>query len=301
MARKPRGAAVNGWLVLDKPLGVSSAQAVAKARWAFNAAKAGHSGTLDPLATGALAIAFGEATKTIPCIEDVLKGYRFTVRWGAATATDDAEGAVLATSDARPTAAQIAAALPAFTGDILQTPPAFSAVKVDGARAYKLARAGEAVALAARPLHVARLALVDQPDADHATLEMTCGKGGYVRAIARDLGAALGCFGHVCALRRLWTGPFRVEDAIAFDKLDQIRHSDAIETHLAPVSTGLDDIPALAVTARDAADLRQGRAVAGAGGDLSEGCDAWASLDGAPVAIGVWRAGLLHPRRVLNL
>lgn len=301
MARRARGAPVNGWLTLDKPLGVSSAQAVAKARWALRAAKAGHSGTLDPQATGVLAIAFGEATKTIPCIEDALKGYRFTVRWGAATATDDTEGAVIATSAARPTAAQIEGAAPRFTGDILQTPPTYSAVKVDGARAYKLARAGAAVELAARPLHVARLALVDLPDADHATFEMVCGKGGYVRAIARDLGAALGCLGHVSALRRLWTGPFRIEDAIAFDKLDEIRHSGAIDAHLAPVSTGLDDIPALAVTARDAADLRLGRAVAGAGGDLSEGCDAWASLDGAPVAIGVWRAGLFHPRRVLNL
>ncbi len=301
MARKARGGAVNGWLVLDKPLGVSSAQAVAKARWAFRAAKAGHSGTLDPLATGVLAVAFGEATKTIPCIEDVLKGYRFTVRWGMATTTDDAEGAAVATSDVRPDRAAIEAALPPFTGDILQTPPAFSAVKVEGARAYALARAGHEVTLAARPLHVARLALLEQPDADHAVFEMVCGKGGYVRAIARDLGAALGCLGHVSALRRLWTGPFRIEHAIAFDKLDEIRHSDAIEAHLAPVSTGLDDIPALAVTARDAADLRQGRAVWGAGGAFSDGCDVWASLDGAPVAIGVWRAGFLHPRRVLNL
>ena len=301
MARKRKGRAVSGWLVVDKPAGLTSSAVVNKVKWAFDAAKAGHAGTLDPAATGVLAVALGEATKTVPYVTDALKCYRFVVRFGAATTTDDAEGEVIATSGLRPTEAQIEAALAAFRGDIVQVPPQYSAVKVAGERAYALAREGEVLDLAARPLWVESLDLIARPDPDHLELEMVCGKGGYVRAIARDLGAALGCFGHVSALRRLWTGPFRVEDAIAFDKLDQIRHSDAIETHLAPVSTGLDDIPALAVTARDAADLRQGRAVAGAGGDLSEGCDAWASLDGAPVAIGVWRAGLLHPRRVLNL
>ena len=290
---------MHGWLVLDKPLGLSSAQAVAKARWAFRAEKAGHAGTLDPLATGVLAVAFGEATKTIPCIQDARKGYRFTVRWGVATGTDDAEGEAVAVSDLRPDRAAIEAALPAFRGDILQVPPAFSAVKVAGERAYAKARAGEAVALAARPLNVARLELVETPDADHATFEMDCGKGGYVRSIARDLGAALGCFAHVTALRRLWSGPFRVEAAFPFAKLDEIRHSPAIETHLAPVATGLADIPALAVSAPEAALLRQGRAVSG--GDLSEGCEAWASLEGAPVAIGQARGGMFHPRRVLNL
>ena len=301
MARKRKGRAVSGWLVVDKPAGLTSSAVVNKVKWAFDAAKAGHAGTLDPAATGVLAVALGEATKTVPYVTDALKCYRFVVRFGAATTTDDAEGEVIATSGLRPTEPQIEAALAAFRGDIVQVPPQYSAVKVAGERAYALAREGEVLDLAARPLWVESLDLIARPDPDHLELEMVCGKGGYVRAIARDLGAALGCFGHVSALRRLWTGPFRVEDAIAFDKLDQIRHSDAIETHLAPVSTGLDDIPALAVTARDAADLRQGRAVAGAGGDLSEGCDAWASLDGAPVAIGVWRAGLLHPRRVLNL
>jgi tRNA pseudouridine55 synthase len=290
--------AVDGWLVLDKPLGLSSAQAVAKARWAFRAEKAGHAGTLDPLATGVLAVAFGEATKTIPYVTDAPKGYRFTVRWGVATATDDAEGEAVATCDLRPDRAAIEAALPALRGDILQTPPAYSAVKVDGERAYVRARAGEAATLTARPLHVARLDLTDMPDADHATFDLDCGKGGYVRSIARDLGAALGCHAHVTALRRLWSGRFRVENATPFAMLDEIRHSPAIETHLAPVSTGLADIPALAVTAPEAALLRQGRAVSG--GDLSEGCEAWASLDGAPVAIGRVRGGAFHPRRVLN-
>jgi tRNA pseudouridine55 synthase len=299
MARK--GDKVDGWLVLDKPPGITSAQAVAKARWAFRAAKAGHAGTLDPLATGVLAVAFGEATKTIPYVTDAEKGYRFTVRWGVETATDDTEGAATATSDARPTDARIAAALPAFRGDIMQTPPAFSAVKVDGERAYDLARAGEAVDLKARPLHVARLEMVERPDADHATFEMDCGKGGYVRAIARDLGRALGCGAHVTALRRIWSGPFRVEDATPFALLDEIRHTGAIEAHLAPVATGLDDIPALAVSAPDAALLRQGRAVAASGGDLSDGDDVWASHQGAPVAAGVVRGGFLVPKRVFNL
>ncbi|SEA11723.1 tRNA pseudouridine(55) synthase TruB [Rubrimonas cliftonensis] len=298
MARK--GRRVDGWLVLDKPLGVSSAQAVAKARWAAQAVKAGHAGTLDPLATGVLAIAFGEATKTVSAIEGALKAYRFTVRLGQATATDDAEGEVTALSHARPSDAEIEAALPTFTGDILQTPPAYSAVKVDGRRAYALARAGEEVELGARALHVARLALVARPDADHAVLEMTCGKGGYVRSVARDLGETLGCLGHVVALRRVWSGPFHERDAIPFAKLDEIRHSDAIEAHLAPVATGLADIPALAVPAPDAASLRQGRAVSVAGGDLSDGDEAWAAHEGAPVALGSWSGGVFTPRRVFN-
>lgn len=296
-----RGDKVDGWLVLDKPLGLTSAQAVAKARWAFRAAKAGHAGTLDPLATGVLAVAFGEATKTIPYVQGARKGYRFTVRWGVETTTDDAEGPAVATSDARPTEAQILSALPAFRGDVMQVPPAFSAVKVAGERAYDLARAGEAVELAARPLRIARLDLVERPDADQATFEMDCGKGGYVRSVARDLGRALGCGAHVTALRRLWSGPFRVEDATPFAMLDEIRHTGAIEAHLAPVATGLDDIPALAVSAPDAALLMQGRAVAASGGDLSEGDHAWAARDGLPVAAGVWRGGFFVPKRVFNL
>ncbi len=301
MSRRKRGRDVDGWLIVDKPAGPSSAQVVGKARWAAQARKAGHAGTLDPLASGLLAIAFGEATKTVPFIADARKAYRFTVRWGAATETDDAEGAPVARSDARPDEAAIRAALPAFTGDILQTPPRYSAVKVDGARAYAVARAGGAVALAARPLHVASLALVGRPDADHAEFDMVCGKGGYVRAIARDLGERLGCFGHVAALRRIWSGPFTLDHAIAFDKLDEIRHSDAIETHLLPVATGLDDIPALAVSAAAAASLRQGRPTPVAGGDLSWGDAAWAACKGQPVAIGVYKAGALHPDRVFTL
>lgn len=301
MVRRKKGRDVHGWLIVDKPLGVTSAQVVAKARWALQAKKAGHAGTLDPEATGVLAVAFGEATKTVPFVTDALKSYRFTVRWGQATNTDDSEGEVVATSEARPSAEDIRAALPAFTGDIMQVPPKFSAVKVDGERAYALARGGEDVELAARPLWVESLDLIDAPDADHAALEMVCGKGGYVRAIARDLGRALGCLGHVVQLRRVWSGPFEEADAISFETLDEWRHNPRATEQLLPVSTGLDDIPALAVTAAMAAHLKQGRAVPATGVDLSYGDEAWASFQGTPVAIGTVKGGMLHPSRVFNL
>ncbi|RMD92040.1 MAG: tRNA pseudouridine(55) synthase TruB, partial [Alphaproteobacteria bacterium] len=197
MARRRKGRDISGWLVVDKPAGLTSTAVVNKVRWALQAQKAGHAGTLDPLATGVLAVALGEATKTVPYVTDALKCYRFTVRWGEATNTDDAEGEVIARSDRRPTAEEIEAALPAFRGEIMQVPPQFSAVKIDGERAYALAREGQTPELAARPLWVESLELVEQPDEDHAVFEMVCGKGGYVRAIARDLGEALGTHGHV--------------------------------------------------------------------------------------------------------
>ncbi|HVH01624.1 MAG TPA: tRNA pseudouridine(55) synthase TruB, partial [Amaricoccus sp.] len=268
MARGARGRPVHGWLVLDKPAGVSSAAAVARAKRALDAQKAGHAGTLDPAATGLLAIAFGEATKTVPFVADAAKAYRFTVRWGAATATDDAEGAVLATTPARPDAAAIRAALPSFTGDILQIPPQVSAVKVDGARAYALARAGETLDLAARPLHVARLELVDTPDPDTAVLEMTCGKGGYVRSIARDLGQRLGCLGYVLALRRLWSGPFTLEGAVGWDDLEPPGPA------LLPGRAALDGLPELACPPSSAPGLLNGNPVALPDARLPEGASA---------------------------
>ncbi|HUF56633.1 MAG TPA: tRNA pseudouridine(55) synthase TruB [Thermohalobaculum sp.] len=307
MARRRRGNPVDGWVVLDKPLGLGSTQAVGKVRWAFGARKAGHAGTLDPLATGVLAIALGEATKAVPLVQEGAKTYRFTVRLGQATETDDAEGAVTAESPDRPDDAAIAAALEAFEGDILQVPPRFSAVKVAGARAYDLARAARAggpaahLDLAPRPLHVASIRLVSRPDRDLAEIEMTCGKGGYVRSVARDLGAALGCFGHVVALRRLKAGPFGLEDAISFERLEEIRHTGAFDDTLLPVSTGLDDIPAVAVDQAAAARLRQGQAVPVTRSDLPYGSTAWARLGDAPVAVGQVRGGALHPHRVFNL
>jgi tRNA pseudouridine55 synthase len=302
MARPARGRPVHGWLVLDKPEGITSADAVGKARWALDAAKAGHAGTLDPAATGVLALAFGEATKTVPFVTDARKSYRFTVRWGAATATDDAEGAVIATAATRPTASAIEAALPAFRGDILQVPPQVSAVKVGGARAYDLARAGETLALAARPLHVERLALVAVPDADTAVLEMTCGKGGYVRSIARDLGATLGCLGHVVALRRLSVGPFAVEAALPWETLIAEARTPALAARLLPVQVALAGLTELACPEHVAGRLLNGNAIplpAPAG--LAEGATVWASRGGQPLAVGAWRDGTLHPSRVFVL
>jgi tRNA pseudouridine55 synthase len=301
VAPRKKGLPVHGWLVVDKPAGVTSTQVVSKARWALQAQKAGHAGTLDPLATGVLAIAFGEATKTVPYITDALKAYRFTIRWGVATSTDDREGEVVATSDARPGREEIEAALPAFTGEIMQVPPKFSAVKVEGERAYDLARGGEEVELQARPLWVESLTLVAIPDADHAELEMVCGKGGYVRAIARDLGAALGCHGHVAGLRRIWSGPFEAEDGVSMEDLDAMRDDPEAAALLHPVETGLDGLPEVRVNALAAASLRQGRPAQVVATDAEYGDEVWASHDGRPVAIGVYKAGMVHPSRVFML
>ena len=246
MARK-KGRDISGWLVVDKPAGMTSTSVVNKVRWALDAKKAGHAGTLDPAATGVLAVALGEATKTVPYITDALKCYRFAVRLGIATNTDDAEGEVIATSESRPSDEDIASALVAFRGEIMQVPPQFSAVKVDGERAYALARAGEEMDLAARPLWVESLEVVARPDADTVELEMVCGKGGYVRSIARDLGRALGCLGHVASLRRIWSGPFEVDDAVPFDLIDRANQAE-IEAALLPVQAALTDLPELHAT-----------------------------------------------------
>ncbi|MEM9199833.1 MAG: tRNA pseudouridine(55) synthase TruB [Pseudomonadota bacterium] len=299
MARGRKGRPVHGWLIVDKPAGPTSAAVVAMAKRAFQAQKAGHAGTLDPLATGLLAIAFGEATKTVPYVTDAPKCYRFTVRWGVSTETDDVEGAVTATSETRPDAAAIRAALPQFRGDIMQVPPDVSAVKVAGARAYDLARAGQDVALAARPLHVAELSLRDCPDADHARFELVCGKGGYVRSIARDLALALGTLGHVSALRRVWAGPFDVADAPPFAMLD-CTPGAAEADQLLPVSAGLDSLPELPCSEEAAARLRNGNPAPLHTSRLAYGDTAWVAHAGRPIAIGQYRGGLLHPSKVFN-
>ncbi|THH35188.1 tRNA pseudouridine(55) synthase TruB [Aliishimia ponticola] len=301
MGRKRKGRDISGWVIVDKPAGMTSTSVVGKVRWAFDAKKAGHAGTLDPEATGVLAVALGEATKTVPYITDALKAYTFTVRFGQATNTDDAEGEVIASSDARPTDDQIKEALGAFVGDIMQVPPQFSAVKIDGERAYKKARDGEEMDLAARPLWVEELVLVDRPDADHAVLEMTCGKGGYVRSIARDLGAALGCYGHVRELRRIWSGPFEAKDGLSVEQIDAMAKSPELDAHLLPLDAGLDDLPELRATPEGAARLRNGNPGMVMASDVEYGDTAWASLDGVPVAVGVYKAGELHPTRVFNL
>ncbi|WP_299848938.1 tRNA pseudouridine(55) synthase TruB [uncultured Roseovarius sp.] len=301
MARKRKGRDVSGWLVVDKPAGMTSTSVVNKVRWALQAKKAGHAGTLDPEATGVLAVALGEATKTVPYITDALKAYSFCVRLGQATNTDDAEGEVIAESDARPDDAAIKAALGAFVGDIQQVPPKFSAVKIDGQRAYKLAREGEDVEIAARPLWVEELVLTDRPDADHVTFEMTCGKGGYVRAIARDLGAALGCYGHVVWLRRLWSGPFDADDGISIDEIDRLAQCPELDAHLRPLEEGLADLPMLPCTPESAAKLRNGNPGMVIARDVEYGDECWAALDGHAVAVGRYKAGELHPSRVFNL
>ncbi|AHC99317.1 tRNA pseudouridine(55) synthase TruB [Leisingera methylohalidivorans] len=298
MARKRKGRDISGWLVVDKPAGLTSTAVVNKVRWALDAKKAGHAGTLDPEATGVLAVALGEATKTVPYITDALKAYTFTVRLGAATNTDDAEGEVIATSDERPADAQIKEALQPFLGEIMQVPPKFSAVKIDGQRAYKLARDGEEVELAARPLWVEELILLDRPDEDHVVLEMTCGKGGYVRSIARDLGAALGCYGHVKQLRRIWSGPFDAEDGISLELVDELAKSTDLDQYLRPLEEGLADLPELKCTPQGAVRLRNGNPGMVMAADVEYGDEAWASLDGQAVAVGIYKAGELHPSRV---
>lgn len=300
MARKKKGRVVSGWVVIDKPAGITSTSVVNKVKWAFDAQKAGHAGTLDPAATGVLAVALGEATKTVPYITDALKCYRFMVRLGQSTTTDDAEGSVIAQSDLRPDDAQIEAALVAFRGDIQQVPPQFSAVKVEGERAYDLAREGEQMDLAARPLWVDSLVLIARPDADHVELDMVCGKGGYVRAIARDLGEALGCHGHVQWLRRTWSGPFDADQGLSLETLDAGAKTDALDAHLLPLELGLADLPELPATPEGAARLKNGNPGMVIASSAGYGDEAWASYQGRAIAVGVYKSGELHPSRVFN-
>jgi tRNA pseudouridine55 synthase len=260
--RKRRGRALDGWLVIDKPAGMTSTDVVNKVRRGFDAQKAGHGGTLDPLATGVLPIAFGAATKTVPYVMDGTKLYRFTLRFGEARDTDDADGAVIGTSDVRPSDAEIEAALPAFRGDIMQVPPIFSAIKVAGERAYDMAREGRAPVLEKRPARVDRFALVERPDADHAVFEVQSGKGVYMRSLARDLAQACGTVGHIAVLRRMRVGPFDQTQAISLDKC--VRGEDtppASPDLLLPVATALADIPALALTEVEASALQHGQAI----------------------------------------
>jgi tRNA pseudouridine55 synthase len=301
MARRKRGDIVNGWVCLDKPYEMGSTEAVTKIRRLFNAQKAGHAGTLDPAATGVLAVALGEATKTVPYVTDAVKCYRFRVTLGAATTTDDAEGTVIESRDMRPTDAEIAAALGAFRGEIQQVPPQFSAVKVDGERAYDLAREGEVMDLAARPLWVERLEMIGRPDADHVDLEMVCGKGGYVRSIARDLGRALGCLGHVAWLRREWSGPFNASDGVSLEEIDRLAKSPEIDGLLLPLELGLSDLPELPCTPEGAVRLKNGNPGMVLSSTAQYGDEAWASYQGRPVAVGIYKAGELHPSRVFNL
>jgi tRNA pseudouridine55 synthase len=305
--RKREKRNVDGWLVLDKPVGMTSTHAVSVVKRTFAAKKAGHAGTLDPLATGVLPIALGEATKTVPFVMDGRKSYRFTVRWGIETDTDDAEGVAIATSDARPDVAVIRAALLRFTGTIMQTPPKFSAVKIAGERAYDLAREGEAVSLEPRPVEIDSLDLVSVVDADHAEFTAECGKGTYVRALARDLGRALGTCGHVSALRRTAVGPFTEQHAASLDDLRQLTQGavDGVAgaaPPLLPVAAGLANLPALAVSRADASRLARGQAVLLRGRDapVMEGWIA-VSVHGQLIALAEVEQGELRPRRIFKL
>ena len=304
MSRKRKGREVSGWLCLDKAVGLTSTGAVGSIKRLFGAAKVGHAGTLDPLASGVLPIALGDATRTVPYVQDGRKVYRFTVRWGVETDTDDADGTSVATSDQRPDAAAVGAALPGFTGQIMQQPPAFSAIKVAGQRAYDLAREGETVVLEARPVSIHRLALVETPDRDHSVFETECGKGTYVRSLARDLGRALGCLGHVVALRRMVVGPFDSEHAVTLDTLITAREAGdamALDRFLVPVAVALAELPEIVLGASDAARIGRGQSVLlrGARAPLAAPA-AYASHAGRAIALGAVSEGQFHPTRVFR-
>ena len=309
MGRRRKGQAVSGWINLDKPYDLGSTQAVSRVRRVFDAQKAGHAGTLDPLATGILPIALGEATKTVPFLVDADKSYRFTIAWGRTTATYDLEGEILAVSDVRPSPDAVAARLHRFIGEIDQVPPAYSAIKIGGERAYDLARAGEVFDIAARRVNIFDARLVDAPDEDHATLEVDCGKGVYIRALVRDLADLLGACGHVSALRRTRVGRFSQADAVTLEMLEDLGYEPGQSEALLPVETALDDIPVLAVTDEDAFRLKQGRSVVlvprqveAVKAGLKPGSRTVSAMSGGSmVALCEMRAGRLEPSRVFNL
>lgn len=302
MGRRKKGRAVHGWIVLDKPADMTSTQAVGAVRRLFDAQKAGHAGTLDPLATGILPIALGEATKTVPYAVDGEKAYRFTVRWGAETDTDDAEGRIVASRDARPGRGAVEALLPSFVGEILQAPPAFSAVKIDGNRAYDLARAGETVELEPRPVQIDALTLVEMPDTATSVFEARCGKGTYVRALARDMGRALGCLGHVTALRRTRVGSFDEARAVGLETLrGAAEREEPLEPFLLPVEAALADLAELSVGQNDATRLLRGQSVLIRGRDAPVlSGPAYATCKGHLIAVGQLEKGELRPTRVFN-
>jgi tRNA pseudouridine55 synthase len=310
--RKRKGDPVHGWLILDKPAGITSTKALSIARRLLNANKGGHAGTLDPLADGVLPLAFGEATKTVPFLVEARKTYRFTVQWGGETTTDDTEGPLTRSSALRPAVDEIVRALPSFVGRVLQVPPAYSAIMVDGERAYDLAREGIDVVLEPRAAEIHRLEIVEAARSDQCVFEMTCGKGTYVRSFARDIGRVLGCYGHVAALTRQAVGPFTRASAISLEMLEESAKDGAAKRNLLPLATVLDDIPALAVSEQEAAQLRLGRAILARGRvSLREGAAEngeaimapavyCRSRSGDPVAIAEFQRGELRPTRVFN-
>ena len=308
MGRKRRGKPIHGWLIIDKPAGMTSNGVVGRVRRITGAEKVGHGGTLDPLATGVLPMALGEATKTVSYVMDGAKRYRFTVRWGEQRNTDDAEGDITATSGVRPSEKQIKAVLETFTGDIEQVPPAFSAIKVKGRRAYELARADKAPVLQARTVHIEDFTLIGMPDAERAEFEVVSGKGAYMRSLARDMALALGTVGHISQLRRTAVGPFYENQAISLDKLESLGHIAALAEHLLPVETVLDDIPALALTETEARKLSLGQAIPilpvanrSPLKNISQGDVVRAMAEDRLVALAKIKGGEIRPFRVLNL
>ena len=306
MAKKRKGQPVHGWVVLDKPSEIGSTPCVGKVRYAFQAQKAGHAGTLDPLASGVLPIALGEATKTVPYIMDGTKEYEFTITWGTATDSLDAEGKVTDQNDIRPTEDSILEILPAFIGSISQTPPEYSAIKVQGQRAYDLARLGELVKLAARKIDIFNLQLVEHSN-EWSSFRTSCGKGTYIRSLARDMAERLGCLGHITVLRRTRVGPFSLEDAISLETLTSLGHIGADHGCLLPVTTALDDIPALAVSESEARSLRNGQTLSLAHRPLYDKVQnlgssvCWTKVGGTPVAMCEIVPGAVKSTRVFNL
>jgi tRNA pseudouridine55 synthase len=308
VGRKRKGKPIHCWVIIDKPAGMTSTAVVNAVKRITGAAKAGHAGTLDPLATGVLPIAMGEATKTVSYVVDGSKSYRFTLRWGMSTETDDSDGSVVDESSIRPDREKIEAVLPQFTGEIEQVPPKYSAVKINGNRAYALARANKEVILSSRIVNIHNIRLTGMPDADHSEFEVDCGKGAYMRSLARDIALALGTVGHLSKLRRTAVGSFTEMDVISLDELTAIRQSADDSQHMLPVETALDDIPALVLTEIEASRLRNGQAVsllrkvdleriAG----LTEGETVLAMSDERPVALTRYHAGEIRPVRVLNI
>ena len=303
---KKRGKPIHGWVVFDKPLGMSSTQAVGKIRWLFNAEKAGHGGTLDPLATGLLPIALGEATKTVQWAMDGRKTYRFRIKWGAETETDDLEGKVSTQSASRPNHSSIESILDQFIGEITQIPPIYSALKIDGERAYDLARAGEEPEMKPRQVLIEELRLIDASNPEQADFEVVCGKGTYIRALARDMGRKLGCLGHLTLLRRTQVGPFVEKDMISLESLEELSHKpdreSALQGVLHSISTVLDGIPALAVVDGQAAQLRQGQSVLLRGANAPINCAAvLVTHEGRPLGICEIAQGSLKTKRLFNL
>ena len=300
MVSKRKGNNITGWIVIDKPAGITSTGVVSKIKRAFNAKKVGHAGTLDPDATGVLPIALGEATKIIPHIMDEIKSYHFCIKFGEATDTDDATGEIINRSNNRPKDDKISALLPKYTGFIEQTPPNYSAIKVNGVRAYDLARSGKHLKLKARSLFVKELKFLERVDDDHALLQLTCGKGGYVRSIARDLGKDLKCFAHVKWLKRMWSGPFELENSISLQKFDEVRELSSLKQLLQPIEVGLQNLPFLTCNTKDVGYIANGRSIIVSPTEIEANKICWIECDGKALALGTVRDSQFYPSRVLN-